>query len=113
MHHMAADGVHVVGRGDDHRVDVLAFLVEHLAEVAEARRVGEALEGRGGAAVVHVAQRHDVLRRGGGAEIRSALAAGADGGEIQFLVRRFVAHCLQEGALPNPAAGTAPASSVP
>ena len=85
-------GVHMVGGGDDYGVDVFAFLVEHLAEVAIGRGFGEGFEGFGGAAVVDVAQRDDVLRGRGGADVACALPAGADGGEVKFLIGGFVSH---------------------
>jgi hypothetical protein len=87
--------VHVVGRGDDDGVDVVGFLVQHLAEVAVFRRVGEALVGGGRAAVVDVAQGDDILGRRRSAQICRALAARADGGEVQFLIGRLVAQCFQ------------------
>ncbi len=55
-----SEGVVVVGRGDDHAVNVL-HLVEHLPVVGELLCLGILLERVGGVALVHVAQRHDVL----------------------------------------------------
>ena len=63
--------------------------------------------------VVDVAERDDVLGRCAAVDIAGRLAAGADRGDVQLLVGRFVAQRLQRGVLPNPAAGTAPASRVP
>ena len=59
---MAADagqGVGVVGRADDHRVEVL--LVEQLAPVDVGLGLGELLGGLGQVVVVDVAQGDDVL----------------------------------------------------
>ena len=54
------DGVDVVGRADRDGVDVLGFLVEHLAEVLVSPRLREGLERAGRAVVVDVAQGDDV-----------------------------------------------------
>ena len=88
-------GVHVIRRGDDHGIDVLAFLIQHLAEVPELRRVFEALEGGGGAAVVHIAERHDVFRGRRSRDVGGALAAGADGGHVQLFVGGFISRGFQ------------------
>jgi len=48
-------GVHVVGRGDDHGVDVFAFLVQHLAEVDIVRRFLKPLESGSALPRIHVA----------------------------------------------------------
>jgi hypothetical protein len=53
--------VHVVGRRHRHRVDRVAQLVEHDAEVAEVRDARELLEGLGGPLVVDVAEGDQVL----------------------------------------------------
>lgn len=81
----------MVGGGDDDGVDVLAVLVEHLAEVFVTGGLGIALVGGGGAAVVNVAKGDDILGGGGGAKVGCALPSGADGGEVQLLIRRLVA----------------------
>lgn len=52
-------GVVVVGRGDDHGVELRAHLVDHQAEVLEFRDVGLEIEGLGGLLLVHVAQGGD------------------------------------------------------
>ena len=88
-------GVHVVRYGDDHGVDVLAFLIQHLPEVFVLRRLVEARERGGGAAVVHIAERHDIFRGRRGRNIRCRLPAGADRGEVQFLVGGFVSRAFQ------------------
>ena len=88
------DGVHVIGDGDDHRIDVLAFLVEHLAEVFVLRRFLVFLEFACGLLLIDIAERNDVLG-GAAVDIAGRLAARADRGDIQLLVRRFVAQALQ------------------
>ena len=82
-------GVHVIGRGDHYRLDVLA-LVEHHPEILERLRLGERVEGAGRPDPVHVAKCDDVL----GfhlAQVRCALAADADPGDVQLVARRRVA----------------------
>ena len=78
------EGVVVIGRGDDDGVDLL-HLVEHLAVVGELLRLGILLEDAGGVALIHIAQRHDVLALHL-AEVVGALAADADAGEVELLV---------------------------
>ena len=53
--------------------------------------------------VVHVAQRDDILRRRAAVDVARRLAARADGGDIQFLVRRFVPQRLQRRSAAEPA----------
>ena len=57
----AGHRVRVVRRADHHGVDVLVHRVEHLAEIFESLGLGELLERAGRPALVHVAQRDDVL----------------------------------------------------
>ena len=83
----AGDGVCVVRRGDDDRVDVL-LLVEHDAKVLVPRRLGIFLELSLGPLVIDVAQGDDVLAQpGDGVGIARALAAGADDRDIELVVR--------------------------
>ena len=51
----------VVRRADDDRVDFLSLLVQHLAEILIASRVGEALERFVAAHPVDIRERHYVL----------------------------------------------------
>lgn len=53
--------VRVVGRGDEHGVDILAHLVEHLAVVPVALGVRVAVESVLGIFPVDVAQGHDIF----------------------------------------------------
>ena len=78
--------MHVVRRRDRHCVDVAADRVEHPPKIAETLRAREPLAGLGGAGVVHVAQRDDVLGRAH-RDIGPALAADADAGDGQAAVR--------------------------
>ena len=78
------EGVRMVGRGDDDRIDVL-LLVEHLAEVREQGGLRELLDRPGAAAEVQVAERDDVLV-GGVLHVAAADAAEPDGGDVQLLV---------------------------
>ncbi len=80
----------VVGRADGHGVDALAHLVEHLAVVVvllgvrdtSARPAFERV-------LVDVADGDDVAEAGGVARVAVALAAHADAGEVDPLVRRL------------------------
>ena len=53
----------VIGRGHDHRIDLLMHFVEHPAIVAKPFGGGESLEGLGSLAFIHVAERHNVVLR--------------------------------------------------
>src|ERR1039458_238906 len=72
-----------------HRVNVLAFLVQHLAEVAIARRLVVDLVGGPRTLIVRIRQRNNVLRAAS-RYVNGRPAARADTGDIQFLVWRFV-----------------------
>ena len=50
------------GMVDDDRIDIVGLLVEHLAEVFVLRNLRVLLELSRGALLVHIAERHDVLR---------------------------------------------------
>ena len=83
--------VRVVGSRDGHRVDPLAFLLEHHAKVAVELRRGKKLGGvvalSRASLVVHVAQRHDLApgaRRAG--HLGEALSADADAGDVDPVV---------------------------
>ena len=85
--HHRGGRVAVVGRADHDGVDILS-LVEHLAKVAIARGLGIRLERLGGAALIDVAQRHDVLA-GNVRQVAGSLAAGADDGDVQRFAGRL------------------------
>ena len=68
------------------RIDVLA-LFEHLAVVFVLRDIRILLESFGGAIVVGIAQRDDILLRAT-CDIGPPLSAGADGGDVELLVGR-------------------------
>ena len=79
--HQRGRGVGVVGRADGHRVDALAHLVEHLAEVGVALGLGKPLlAGVVQRAFVDVADGDHVAGVAGVARIARALAANADAG---------------------------------
>ena len=93
------DGVNVVGRADRDGVDVFGFLVDHLAEIFVAPRLGKCAERPGGALVVDVAQGDDVgSEPGHGGDVASAHAAGADSADIDSLARRDEARPAQHVA---------------
>jgi len=87
----AGDGVGMVWRGDDHGVDVIAVLLEHLAVIAEAGCFGPFLVGAFGHVVVDVAKGNDVLA-GYGIDAAVAFAPGADGGDVNGVARGGVPH---------------------
>ena len=79
--------VGIVGRADHHGVDLAVQLVEHLAEIDIPLSVRELPVRIFRPALVHVAQRHEVLA-GQLAGVRLALTAGPDDGDVQLLVGR-------------------------
>ena len=89
--------MHEIGDADRAGVDVLAFLVEHDAEVLVLGRLLELLEVGRGAALVHVAQGHDVLGGAAWFRIDAALSAASDGGDVQLVVEGLVAQRPQRG----------------
>ena len=80
-------GVRMVGRGDDHRVDVLA-LIKHLAEIGEEVRLGELLNGPGAATEIQITEGDDIFI-GGVLHVAAADAAETDRGDTELLVRGF------------------------
>src|SRR5262249_9761899 len=82
----AGRGVHVVGRADGYRVDLVAELLEHLAVVVERLGLGEALLLLGERMVVDVAESDDGAEVAGLIDVAGALAADADAGELQLAV---------------------------
>ncbi len=87
FHGRQADrGVHVVGDAHDHRVDLPVYGVEQLALVAEPLGPRELPEGFSPAFVVHVAESDDILSRDL-LEVLGPLAATANDGDVQLLVR--------------------------
>jgi hypothetical protein len=86
-------GVRMVGRADDHRVDLVRHLVEHLAEVLIDLGVRELRDLRTLAALgpqVHVAQGDDLRAAVAGDrfDVAAAHAASADAGDVQSLTGR-------------------------
>ena len=90
-------GVHEVGDGDGDGVDVLAFFIEHRAEVAIDGQLFEALHGRGSAVEIDVAEGDDVLGGGGFAENFGSATAAADGGDVEFVVEGLIAEGAEGG----------------
>ena len=86
-------GVVVVGRGNEHDVEILAALVEHLAVIVVGADVGglvlDPLDGLGHDVVVHVDQGHGPLV-GGDARVPAAHAAAADHADAELRVGRPV-----------------------
>ena len=90
-------GVRVIGRRDEHRVDVL-LLLEHHAEVLVVGRLRELVErraalrraGLGGRALVAVAQRDDVVGlRHVEQVVRAHAVRVADDGDVDGVARRL------------------------
>ena len=83
----------VIGRGDDHRVDIL-LLVEHTAKIFVDGRLGILVDRVGGVALgIDVAQGHDILVIAV-ADVIAAHASYADAGNVQLLAGgRRIAAC--------------------
>jgi len=77
----------MVGRADDHGIDLGVHFVQQLAEVLVPLGLREAVEHPAAALVVDVAQGHDVLV-GHPVHVVAAAAADADAGDVQLFVRR-------------------------
>ena len=91
LHREQGDGgVQMIGRGDHHGIDVLALFVEQLAKIFVFGCVGVGAVSGSGAGVIDIAERHDVLRRGGALHDGRAARAEPDGGDIQLLVEGLV-----------------------
>ena len=97
-------GVHEVRYGHDHRVDVMALLIEHDAEIFVLRRFVVLGEDGLGALLIDVAKGDDVFGLAAAAYVAGCFAAGSDRGDVQFFVGRFVAKRL-EGRLAAEARG--------
>ena len=93
----------VVGRGDQHRVDVL--LVEQLAVIDHEAGLGESLAHLAGAVLVHVAQGHDFGSPGLDEliDVPASLALDADDAHVQPLVGRPALAKAREPATQKPA----------
>jgi hypothetical protein len=79
----------VVGRANDDRVDLLVHLVEHLSEVSVPFGLGVLLKSLGCPAFVNVTQGDNILT-GQILETEARLAAGADEGDVEAVIRRQV-----------------------
>ena len=84
--HRCCGGVRVVRRRDGHSVDVIGFLVEHLAEVSILGRLRVAIVHVRSAAGINVAKGHDVLALAP-VDIDLPLTTGADCRDVKSLVR--------------------------
>jgi len=78
----------VVGRGDNHGIELFVELVEHLPIVGELGCFRMPLERLGGPPLVNVAQGDKILA-GGLAHMAAALAAATNHGNVQFLTGRL------------------------
>ena len=78
-------GVHVVGRGNGHRVDVSAFLLEHDAKILEAFGLGIFFERLRRVGFVHIAKRVNILVIDIG-DVAGALSTDADASDVQPVV---------------------------
>src|SRR5690349_12304271 len=86
--------MHVIGTGNQHRVDVGGLLVEHAAEILVLRNIGIEFVAGGCAIVVGIGEGDDVFGFTAG-DIAAALSARADGGDVELFVGRFVAQVPQ------------------
>ena len=82
-------GVHHVWNGDDDGVNSLGFFVQHLAKIFVLRRRFILLKLTGCLLFVHIAKGDNVFRRAA-LNVAIGFAASSNGGDVQFLVRRFV-----------------------
>ena len=81
------DGVRVVGSRDQHGIDPLFHLIEHLAEILIAPRRRMFLINVARPRGIHVAERDEVVAHAmKGIETTPALTADADAGNVQFAV---------------------------
>src|SRR5579875_1017428 len=80
-------GVHVIGNGYDHGIEVRAFFVEHLPVISIFRGFWEGTENLGRAHFVHIAKRHDVFRLGASLDVAGRFAPGSDGCNVELLIR--------------------------
>lgn len=87
--------MHVIRNCNDDRIDSVAARVEHLPVIFVLRNAWIAQEHLLGALFVHIAQRHDVFRFGASRNVALGFPAGSDRGNIELLVRRFVAQRFQ------------------
>lgn len=109
LHGVEGDGgVHVIGDTDGDGVDVLALFVEHDAEVFVLGLFGELLEVGSGAVVVDIAEGDDVFGSRGVVENDAALAAAADGGDVQLVVEGLVAKRAERGHTAKAGGGHCP-----
>ena len=85
----------MVRRGDNQGVEVLLFLVKHLAGILIDPGARKGLEDWRGELVVEVAQSHDLFVL---AAIQVILAHSADahGGDGQFVARRLIIRAAQD-----------------
>jgi hypothetical protein len=81
----------VVGNTDGDRIDVLTFFFQHHAIVFVLGLSFELAEVDGSARFIHIAERNDVFGLRRIVEIHSSLSAATNGGNVEFVVERFVA----------------------
>ncbi len=86
--------VHEIRNGHDDGVDIVGLFVEHLAEVFVFGGLFVLFEGCSGMLFVHIAERDDVLRSAA-IDVACGLASGADRGDVEFFVGRFITRRLQ------------------
>ena len=84
--HRRRRGVGVIGSGDRHRVDVFAFLLQHLTKVGVLGCLRMAVEHVRRLAGIHVTKRHDVLAFAA-VDVDLSFAAGTDRCDIEPFVR--------------------------
>jgi hypothetical protein len=78
--------MHVVGRANDDRVDLLVHLVKHPAEVTILSGLRVLSKGLGCATVVNVTKRHDILTCQA-FEAERGLTTGTNEGDVESLIR--------------------------
>ncbi len=78
----------VIGRTDNHRIDLRSQLVKHLPKVGEFPRAWKPLVRIPGPLVVNVTDGHDVLLRNG-IQIAASLTSEPNDRDVQFFVGRL------------------------
>ena len=77
----------MIGRGNEHRLNVLVHGIQHPSEVFEWFGIGSLLKNIAGSSLVHVTEGHDFPSAPGEiVEIAAALAADSDAGQFEFAI---------------------------
>ena len=92
------DGMGVVGRSHQDRIDALAHFIIHLAVIIIPLGVGKTLENRLGITPVHVAQGHDIIRLCHVFQIGITHASDTYSRDVQLVTGRDMPETLAQNA---------------